>query len=132
MSQENIDVARQALDAYSRRDVAALRALHHPDLEFDWSASRGSLAGVYRGIDEAFRFYAEYYEAFETTVVVPDRFIDTGAFVVVPNVAYQRGREGIEVSARSTLVYTVHDRQVTRVCLYQELDEALKAVRLAE
>jgi ketosteroid isomerase-like protein len=132
MSQENIDLVRQTLDAYSRRDVEALRALHHPDLEFDWSASRGSLAGVYQGIDEAFRFYVEYYETFEETVVKPDRFIDTGDFVVVPNVAYQRGREGIEVSARSTLVYTVRDRQVTRVCLYQELDEAIKAVGLTE
>ena len=127
-----MEVVRQTLDAYSRRDAEALRALHHPDLEFDWSASRGSLAGVYRGIDEAFRFYAEYYETFETTFVKPDRFIDTGDFVVVPNVAYQRGRDGIEVSARSTLVYTVHDRQITRLCLYQEQDEALKAVALAE
>jgi ketosteroid isomerase-like protein len=132
VSQENIDLVRQTLAAYSRRDIEALRALNHPDLELDWSASRGSLAGVYRGLDEAFRFYAEYYETFEATLIKPDRFIDTGDFVVVPNVAYQRGRDGIEVSARSTLVYTVHDRQVTRVCLYQEQDEALKAVGLAE
>jgi ketosteroid isomerase-like protein len=132
MSQENIDVVRQTLDAYSRRDIEALRTLNHPDLELDWSASRGSLAGVYRGLDEAFRFYAEYYETFEETVVKPDRFIDVGDFVVVPNVAYQRGRDGIEASARSTLVYTVHDGRVTRVCLYQEQHEALKAVRLTE
>jgi ketosteroid isomerase-like protein len=132
MTEENVDVVRRTLDAYSRRDVEALRALHHPDLELDWSASRGALAGVYRGFDEALRFYAEYYETFEATVVKPDRFIDRHDFVVVPNVAYQRGRGGIEVSARSTLVYTVHDGRVTRVCLYQELDEALKAVGLAE
>jgi ketosteroid isomerase-like protein len=132
MSQENVDVVRQTLDAYSRRDIEALRALNHPDLELDWSASRGSLAAVYRGLDEAFRFYAEYYGTFEETVIKPDRFIDVGDFVVVPNVVHQRGRDGIEVSARSTLVFTVHDGQVTRVCLYQETDEALKAVGLAE
>jgi ketosteroid isomerase-like protein len=127
-----VDVVRQTLDAYSRRDVEALRRLYHPDMELDWSASRGSLAGVYRGLDDAFRFYAEYHETFEATVVKPDRFIETGDFVVVPNVAYMRGRDGIEVSARSTLVYTVYERRVTRVCLYQEEDEALKAVGLAE
>jgi ketosteroid isomerase-like protein len=132
MSQENVDVVRESIDAYSRRDVEALRALHHPDLVLDWSASRGSLAGVYLGLEEAFRFYAEYYETFEATVVHPERFIDTGEHVVVPNVVHQRGRDGIEVSARSTLLYTVHDLQVTRVCLYQEEDEALKAVGLTE
>jgi ketosteroid isomerase-like protein len=132
MSQENIDVVRLTLDAYSRRDIEALRTLNHPDLELDWSASRGSLAGVYRGLDEAFGFYAEYYETFEETLVKPERFIDVGDFVVVPNVVYQRGRDEIEVSARSTLVFTVRDRQVTRACLYQEQHEALEAVGLTE
>jgi ketosteroid isomerase-like protein len=132
MSRENVDVVRQSLDAYGRRDIEAMRALNHPDLELDWSASVGSLAGVYRGFDEALRFYAEYYETFEATVIAPDRFVDTGDLVVVPNVAYQRGRDGIEVSARSTLVFAVHNRKITRICLYQDEDEALKAVGLAE
>jgi ketosteroid isomerase-like protein len=132
MSQENVDVVRQVLDAYSRRDLDALRTLNHPDLELDWSASRGSLAGVYRGFEEGLRFYAEYYETFESSVIVPDCFIDVGDSVVVPNVVYQRGRDAIEVSARSTLLYTLRDGKVTRVCLFQEEDEALKAVGLAE
>ena len=132
MSQENVEIVRQSLDAYSRRDIDALRTLNHPDLELDWSASVGSLAGVYRGLDQALRFYAEYYETFEATVIKPDRFIETGDLVVVPNVAHQRGRDGIEVSARSTLVFAVHNRLITRICLYQDEDEALKAVGLAE
>ena len=127
-----MEIVRQSLDAYSRRDIDALRTLNHPDLELDWSASVGSLAGVYRGLDEALRFYAEYYETFEATVIKPDRFIETGDLVVVPNVAHQRGRDGIEVSARSTLVFAVHNRLITRICLYQDEDEALKAVGLAE
>ena len=127
-----MEIVRQSLDAYSRRDIDALRTLNHPDLELDWSASVGSLAGVYRGLDGALRFYAEYYETFESTVIKPDRFIETGDLVVVPNVAHQRGRDGIEVSARSTLVFAVHNRLITRICLYQDEDEALKAVGLAE
>src|SRR2546423_14440612 len=132
MSQENADLVKQVLDDYSRRDIEALRALHHADIELDWSASRGSLAAVYRGFEDCLRFYREYYETFESTVVVADCFIDTDDSVVVPNVAYQRGRDGIEVSARSTLVYTVRGGKVARVCLYQEQDEALKAVGLEE
>jgi uncharacterized protein len=132
MSQENLEIVRQSLDAYSRRDVEAMRALNDPDLELDWSASVGWLAGVYRGFDEALRFYAGYFEAFDKIVIEPDRFIEAGDSVVVPNVARQWGRDGIEVSARSTLVFTVRNRKITRIRLYQDIGPALKAVGLAE
>ena len=42
------------------------------------------------------------------------------------------GRDGIEVLAESTLVYTVRNRKIARICLDQETDEALKAVGLVE
>jgi ketosteroid isomerase-like protein len=132
MSQENVEIARQAIDSYIRRDVEALRAVADPDMELDWSASRGWLAGVYRGVDEALRFYEGYFEAFEEIVLAPDRFIDAGESVVVPNVAHQKGRDGIGVSARSTLVFTIRNRKLIRVCLYQETQQALDAVGLAE
>ncbi len=124
-------MVRQALDAYARRDIEALRALSDPGMELDWSHSKGWLAGVYRGIDEALRFYAGYFEAFEQIVFKPECFIHAGEAVVVPNVAHQRGRDGIEVSARSALVFTVHKRKIRRICLYQGAEEALKAVGLA-
>src|SRR4051794_14974441 len=131
MSQQNIEVVRQALHAYTRRDVDALRALADPGVELDWSASRGWLAGVYRGIDESLRFYAGYFEAFEQIVIEPDRLIEAGDSVVVPNVSHQRGRDGIEVSARSTLVFTLENHMLVRICLYQETEEALEAVGLS-
>jgi ketosteroid isomerase-like protein len=127
-----VDVVRQALDAFTRRNVAALRALNDPDLELDWSASRGWQAGVYRGIDAALRFYADSYDIFEEIALEPDRFIDAGELVVVPNVARSRGRDGIEVLARSTLVFTVRSHKVTRICLYQETEQALEALGLTE
>ena len=78
------------------------------------------------------RFYSGYFEAFEKIVIEPDCFIEAGDSVVVPNVAHQKGRDGIEVSARSTLVLWVHDRRITRVCLFQETEQALEAVGLLE
>ena len=68
MSPENVEVARQSLDAYSRRDIEALR-VNHPDMELDWSASHGFQAGVYRGFDAALRFYDGYFEAFDEIVI---------------------------------------------------------------
>lgn len=132
VSPENVEIVRQVLDAYERRDVETLRALNDTDMELDWSASHGWLAGVYRGFDDVLRFHLGYFEAFERIVFEPEDFIDVGDAVVVPNVARQWGRDGIEVTARSALVFTLADGKVTRVCLYQELAQALKAAGLAE
>src|ERR1039458_1532925 len=130
MSAENVEIVRQALDAYSRRDVETSRALADPDIELDWSASRGWIAGVYRGFDEVLRFYSDYFDAFEEIVIKPDRFIEAGDSVVIPNISHQRGRDGVEVSARSTLVFTIRSGRTIRICLYQETEEALQAVGL--
>lgn len=126
----NVEIVRRSLDAFAQRDVDTMRALNAPDLVLDWSASVGWLAGVYRGFDDALRFYEGYFEAFQTTVIVADRYIETGDSVVVPNVAHQRGRDGIEVSARGTFVFTLRNRKITRICLYQETAEALRALGL--
>jgi ketosteroid isomerase-like protein len=125
MSQENVEVVRRSLEAFTRRDVEALRSLNDPGMELDWSESKGWLAGIYRGFDEALRFYEGYFQAFEATVIEPDHFIEAGESVVVPNVAHQRGRDGIEVSARGTFVFTLRDHKIIRIRLYQETDDAL-------
>jgi ketosteroid isomerase-like protein len=132
MSQENVEIVRQSLDAFAQRDVDTMRALNDPDLVLDWSASVGWLAGVYRGFDEALRFYEGYYEAFSATRIEPDCFIEAGESVVVPNVAHQRGRDGIEVTARATFVFTLRDGRIISIRLYQETREALRAAGLEE
>jgi ketosteroid isomerase-like protein len=132
MSQENVEVARQSLEAFSRRDVETMRTLNHTNMELDWAASAGVEATVYRGFAAALRFYTGYFEAFEEIVFDEMSFIDAGESIVVPNLSRSRGRDGIEVFARSTIVFTVRDGKITRVCLYQETAEALAAVGLAE
>jgi ketosteroid isomerase-like protein len=132
MSQENVEVVRRSLDAFSRRDVKTLRSLNDPSMELDWSESKSWLAGIYRGLDAALRFYEGYYEAFSATRIEPDCFIEAGESVVVPNVAHQRGRDGIEVTARATFVFTLRDGRIISIRLYQETREALKAAGLEE
>jgi hypothetical protein len=43
-----------------------------------------------------------------------------------------RGREGIEVSARNALVFTVENGQITCLRLFQEPEEALEAAGVRE
>jgi ketosteroid isomerase-like protein len=64
--------------------------------------------------------------------LVPERFIEAGDAVVVPNSAELRGRDGIQTVARSTFVYEVRGGRIVRLRLYQETADALEAVGLRE
>jgi ketosteroid isomerase-like protein len=130
VSEENVEIVRRSIDAYNRRDFEAVRAINHPDVEVDWSASRGLEAGVYRGWEEVMSFYRRFLDVFEVTIE-PERFIEAGDSVVVPNTSHNRGRDGIKTVARSALVFEVRGGRIARMCLFQETREALESVGLS-
>ena len=132
MSEENVEVVKRGIAAYNRRDYEGLLRVSHPNLELDWSASLGLEARVYQGGEEVLRFYEHYFDTFEEVEMRPERFIESGDWVVVPNTAHMRGRDGIQTVARSTFAFEVRGGLITRICLYQELQEALEAVGLPE
>jgi ketosteroid isomerase-like protein len=128
----NTEIVRRSIAAYNRRDLEALRELNHPDVELDWSASRGLRARAYEGIENVLRFYGDFFDTFEEIHIEPERLIPWGDLVVVPNTARLRGRDGIETVARSALVFEVQGGQIAGIRLYQTADEALQAAGLAE
>jgi uncharacterized protein len=132
MSAENIEIVRQSLDAYNRRDFDGIRALNASDIELDWSASRGPEAGVYRGVDDVIAFYRNFLAAWQLVEIEPDDFIAAGDSVVVPNTAHLRGRDGIETVARGAFVFDLRDGRIARIRLFQETRAALEAVGLSE
>jgi ketosteroid isomerase-like protein len=133
MSQENVEVVRRHIETWNRRDLTAWLALYSPDAEIDWSRARGPLKGVYRGRGERETLWNEFFFTFdEAQIKTPQGFTDAGSEVVVSNTTHFRGREGIEVSASSTWVFTVENGQITCLRLFQERAEALEAVGLTE
>ena len=132
MSEETIGTAQRHTEAWNRGDLKTWLALFHPDAELDWSRSRGPLKGVYRGHRELETFWNEFWSTFVEALVEAHGFTDAGSEVVVSNTAHMQGRDGIEVVARSALVYTVENGQITRLRLFQEQAEALEAVGLSE
>ena len=132
MSQENVEVVRRQIEAWNRRDLTTWLALFRSDAEIDWSRARGPLKGVYRGHGELEAFWDEFWSTFEDVQLETHGFTEAGSEVVVSNTAHLRGREGIEVTARSTFVFTVENGQITRLRMFQERAEALEAVGLWE
>jgi ketosteroid isomerase-like protein len=133
MSQENVEIVRRSTDAYNRRDLDAMLENWAPDAVMDWSNSRGPEAGVYRGHDEIRAFLLRFLAAFdEIRFEVDDPIEVEDEVLVMENVAYLRGRDGIEVQARSAWVTTFCDGQQTSLTLYQTKQEALEAAGLRE
>ena len=132
MSRENVEVTRRHIEAWNRRDQTTWLALFSSDGEIDWSRSRGPLKGVYRGPGELECFWDEFWSTFEDVQLETHGFTEVGSEVVIPNTAHMRGREGIEVTARSVLVFTVENGQIARQRLFQERAEALEAVGLSK
>jgi ketosteroid isomerase-like protein len=121
MSQENVEVVRRALSAYNRRDLEALRAVNAPDVEVDWSESRGLEAGVYRGQDAAIALYQRFFDAFESIEIDPERFVERADTVLVPNRSHFVGRDGVATTADSTIAFHVQDGRVARIRLHQTM-----------
>jgi ketosteroid isomerase-like protein len=132
MSEENVETVRRHTEAWNRRDLTAWLALYSSGPELDWSRSRGPLKGVYRGHGELEVFWDAFWSTFEDIQVEMHGFTEVGSEVVVPNTAHLRGRQGIEVVASSTFVFTVDSGRITRLRMFQERAEALEAAGLLE
>jgi ketosteroid isomerase-like protein len=132
VSQENVEIVRRAIEAFSRGDVDLALQDVAPDATVDWSHSRGLNVGVYVGHDAIRRFWTDMTEPFERLTLVADEFIAHGEHVVVPITARMTGRGGIEVESKTATVGTVRDRRLVRWTMYQDKAEALKAVGLQE
>lgn len=128
MSEQNVKVVRAALDAYNRGDSEAMLKYAAPGCELDWSRSIGPQRGVYT-IDQLSQL--NLAETFESVRTEAQDFIDHEEHVVTPLIGYMRGRDGIDVTARFTYLWTLRGGAVIRVTLYQELQEALEAVGLS-
>ena len=133
MSQENVEIVRRGVDAYNRGDLDRVLEGWAPDAVLDWSNSRGLDAGVFRGHDEIRAFWQRFLAAFdETRLEIDDPVELEDGLLLVENVAYLRGRDDIEVQARSAWLITIRDGETTSLTLYQTKQEALEAAALRE
>ena len=133
MSDQNAATVRRGIEAWNRRDLKSFLAAHSPDVEFDWSRSRGPFQGIYGGRDGLEALWNEFYSTFTEVRIEAHGFTESGpSDVVVPNTAHMRGRDGIEVKARSAFVFTVEGGLIARLRMFQALPEALEAAGLSQ
>ncbi len=133
MSQENVEIVRAYIDAYNGGDLEPALGLLADDFEYDGSRALGPDSS--RAYDrDGFRdFLVDFASNWESPVrIEPHEFIDAGARVVVPWTFHATGRDGLDLDARVTMVFTVRDEAIAGICMHQDRSGALEAAGLSE
>jgi ketosteroid isomerase-like protein len=135
MSQENVEMIRSAVEAWSRGDWDNALKDADPDFVLDNSMNLGEWRGVHRGPEEVKRAWRIFTDAWESVSMEVSEFIDVGEDVVVTRQKVSFiGRDGIELPGpvRSGWVWRIRDGKLVYVATYNDLDEALEAAGLQE
>jgi ketosteroid isomerase-like protein len=134
MSQANVEIVRRGY-AYRQARGDFLAEVLAPDYVWDMSHFRGwPEQQTYEGIEEARRFIRDWTAAFDDWEIEVVALHDAGGEKVV-GVLRQRGRSkttGVPVDMLYAQVFTIRDGKQTRMEMYADPDEALKAVGLAQ
>jgi ketosteroid isomerase-like protein len=130
MSQENVELAQRVLGHFVATGEVPW---HLADPEIEVHDHDTPDQGDYRGHAGFARWLEDWGAAWADWSIEPDEFIDAGNAVVIFICMKAEGRgSGIEVDREDALVYEIRDGMVTCVDYYNDRNQALKAVGLAE
>jgi len=133
MSQQNVDLAWQAYDAWNRGDLEWF--LDHMTSDFEFRPGLGfpGVSAVYRGTEGWTRFSNTWREAWEDVTVSVERIEDVDDRIVALLTFVGKGRgSGVEVSLLVGQWATVSNRRISKLVSIPDWDEALEAVGLSE
>ena len=128
MSEENVEVVREAWVAYSRGDYDRVAGFHDPHIVVVTLED-----GAVYGNDDVLANYERWDEAWEEAETTLEEVIGQGDRVFLTARFHARGRaSGVEIDTRLYEVYTVRDGKVLRIDEYADRAEALEAAGLRE
>ena len=130
MSQENVELVREGIEAWNRRDFdGALRSIH-PGVVIRTIPAVGSR--IFRGHEEIKAFWTTFFDSFDELWQEPTEFIDGGDRVVVVVRWRGRGRDGIDLEQTIVDVYTFRNGLIVRLEGFDRKSAALEAAGLSE
>jgi ketosteroid isomerase-like protein len=127
MSQEDVQLARDVVAAYNRRDVAGLVELTTDDLE--WVTWTGTVEPTtYHGTEGLARYFRDS-DVWEVLNLEISEYRDLGEAVLVAGMFHARGGgSGVEVDVPYYSAFFPRGGKLARVLSFQTEDEALRAV----
>ena len=135
MSQENVEVVLQNVEASNQQDVEAFVATLSPDVEWEDSMFWSEPARIYRGKAEARAWFEQaVVEAWDSFHIDVEEIADAGADRVFSGgVLSTRGKgSGVKTELRGFLVFWMANGKITRRRALLDRAEALEAAGLSE
>jgi ketosteroid isomerase-like protein len=133
MSQENVELTRQAYEAWNNGDLDWMLDHMTEDFEFRPGLGFSDIDAVVRGKDGWRRFAEMWREPWEDITVRVERIEDLDDRIVALLIFDGRGRgSGVAVSVRVGHVATVTEGRVSKLVSIGSWDETLEAVGLRE
>ena len=132
MSQENVEIVREATEAFNRDGVDGLIKYCDPAIEWH-TTGRFADQGVYRAHDGVRKLFAELGEDLEDMRSHLEYLGEAGGQVVATTVLTGRGRRGaVPVEQRLSNVIRLKDGKVTEIRQFARAEDALAAAGLSE
>ena len=133
MSQENVEIVRDAHKALNSGDLDALIRLCDPMFRLDMS-DRVFNPAVYEGHDGIRRFYAEVRDVWESYTWEPEKLLESRDHVLALLRSTGKGRgSGVELERRRTaMLWTVRGDRLTSLRFFRDRAKALEAAGLSE
>jgi ketosteroid isomerase-like protein len=134
MSEENVEVVLQQIEAGNRRDVDAFVALVSPDVEWEDSVFWSESARVYRGRAELREWFNRVMEPWESLRVEVEEISEVGddRVFVGGHLATRGKASGVDTKIRGWAVFWIAKGKITRRQVFLGRDDALEAAGLRE
>ena len=123
------DLIRSFYACWNEYDVEGALEYTDPQIEFDWSNSRGPMRGVYHGRQGMRSYWDQSAEAWDTFTIELREVVDCGDGRVVA-VTTVRGRgkgSGIEVEAHGAVLWSIAEGKLVVGKLFHNREAALAA-----
>jgi ketosteroid isomerase-like protein len=130
MSQENVALTHELLDAVSRVDLA--RLLELADAEIEWHSFFALNEDGYHGHDGMHQYVDDLRDAFEDIHPQLTGVLDVGDVVIAVGSVHVRGRtSGVETDSAAGWMLKFRDRKIVTFRAFGEPETRLETVGLS-
>jgi|SRR5437667_2748456 len=132
MSSENVELARQVLEAVTRRDLSRLIAFTDPEVEWQSFFAVGE-EGVYRGHDAMRKYVSDLDDAWEFLRPEVNDGVGVGDVALLVGRLHYRGKtSGVETESPAGWMFRFRNGKVLCFRAFREPEQALGAVGMLE
>ncbi len=133
MSQENVELAGQVLDALARRDLAHLIAFADPEVQWHSFFAALDEGGVYRGHDGIRQYVSDLNDAWEIVRAdVDDALGVDDVALLVGRIHYRGKASGVETKSPAGWMFKFRNGKVLCFRAFREPGQAIEALGLSE